>query len=1167
MPQGINPAIRLVFLSLLLLPLWRAQASVSVIIQPGDQTVSVGETVIFGATAIATAGEVVESYQWFMSTNNQNFVPVADTAGLIITNVQTTNSGYYFATVTYQPQSGGRDQSVSSPTVTLAVNLQPQIVAQPVSLTLPVGANALFTASAGGAPPLHFQWQQNGTNLADNARLTGSTTTNLLIQNLALADSGNYDVVVDNSYGSATSQVAALDVFLALPVFTSPTNAVGKQGYAFNYTVTATGTAPISFGVTGLPDGLSFDPTNDVISGIPSVAGVFDIGLFATNVVQTTAAMLVLTLADDIPVITSATNAVGKQGQPFSYTISATNDPVVFEALSLPDGLSVDTNSGIISGVPLVSGSFPIAIGAANTYGSDTETLTLNLASGAPFIISSLVKNGMQGQPLAYTIITSNNAALFSAAPLPAGLNLNATNGVVSGVPLLSGSLPVTIGAMNQFGSDSQTLTLNLASAIPVITSPLNITSVEEQLNFNYTITATNSPTALWASDLPTGLAMDTNSGAITGFPLYAGNYTIPLFAANAWGVGTANLQLTVTNMVITNLLVTNLMTNYMSPYLVQFTFSLLNGDDPLTSHAVVASPNLMSETAFEDGVPVSPPPDTSVILHPLQSQNARTLQGFLVMDFSESIASFDNGDTNGTGVSDAVYAEVASAQSYVNQQPAGSQIGVFEFHRDDEAPQEVLPLTTDKTLLDNSIAGIWNNYVQDFPAGARLYDALGAAISALGPANTNAIHYILLMSDGQDTSSTNTMTNVIAAANQAGVRIYTVGFGDDLDTNVLDTISSSTLGQFFAPTNLAVLTLDFARLGKDLSSQYVLRWATLERTATPFMPSFQITYQGLTADSPPNPPPFISGTNYMLDTNTVPATTNEVFLYTTNYIIPPYTPTVYAGNVLAGSLLLSSNANANPLQVTLSAAYVPRYIREFHLHYRANWPVTVTLDSTNPGEMLYGWTLTETNDGAGGQWALLSAPDPSLLADSIPFADFGNLLTFSFQDPTAVASNAFSEFEVDNTIYTNSTDTNFYGFTLANTNAFTTVYPILPPHGTPIPWLISYGFTSDFAAAELLDPDGNGFDVWQDYLAGLDPLEPASTFAVQIAPSPLPPQIVFSTVAGRTYRIDWAPSPDGVWTVLRDGIAGTGGNVVFTDLRNLSTVSAMYYRVVVEGP
>ena len=39
----------------------------------------------------------------------------------------------------------------------------------------------------------------------------------------------------------------------------------------------------------------------------------------------------------------------------------------------------------------------------------------------------------------------------------------------------MSGTFPITIGAANQYGSDSRTLTLNLASALPVITQPITI--------------------------------------------------------------------------------------------------------------------------------------------------------------------------------------------------------------------------------------------------------------------------------------------------------------------------------------------------------------------------------------------------------------------------------------------------------------------------------------------------------------------------------------------------------------------------------------------------------------------------------------------------------------------------------------------------------------------
>jgi hypothetical protein len=113
----------------------------------------------------------------------------------------------------------------------------------------------------------------------------------------------------------------------------------------------------------------------------------------------------------------------------------------------------------------------------------------------------------------------------------------------------------------------------------------------------------------------------------------------------------------------------------------------------------------------------------------------------------------------------------------------------------------------------------------------------------------------------------------------------------------------------------------------------------------------------------------------------------------------------------------------------------------------------------------------------------------------------------------------------------------------------------------------MNYGFTTNFADAELLDLNGNGLAVWQDYLAGLNPLDTNSTFAVQMAPAQTPPQIIFNSVVGRSYRIEWATDLDGPWTVLRDGIPGTGANITFNDVRNLSLVGAMFYRVAVEGP
>ncbi len=271
----------------------------------------------------------------------------------------------------------------------------------------------------------------------------------------------------------------------------------------------------------------------------------------------------------------------------------------------------------------------------------------------------------------------------------------------------------------------------------------------------------------------------------------------------------------------------------------------------------------------------------------------------------------------------------------------------------------------------------------------------------------------------------------------------------------MLQAITTQTQGRYYEATNLTALAADFAQIGKDLSGQYFLRWATLNRSTNAFMPSFQITYQGFTAYSPTNPPPVVSGTNIVITTVTnmggsITTMTNYMFLYTTNYVISPYLPSDQAGDVTVGSLRLVANADVQPSSITLRATYVPRYIRQIRLHYQANWPCTVSLESTNAGEQLYGWSLTQTNDGTGGQWVTLTSSNQQSLASSIPFADFGPLLTFSFHD-VLDASNAFSYFEVDNTIYTN---TGNQSFTFENTGDFITIYPVLP-YGTPVPWLI----------------------------------------------------------------------------------------------------------------
>jgi hypothetical protein len=94
----------------------------------------------------------------------------------------------------------------------------PVFTMQPVGAALLTGASTQLVATVTGALPLTFQWQKgtNGiySNLADAGAVTGSHTNTLALNSVALSDAADYRLLVTNSYGSATSRVATVSVFL-----------------------------------------------------------------------------------------------------------------------------------------------------------------------------------------------------------------------------------------------------------------------------------------------------------------------------------------------------------------------------------------------------------------------------------------------------------------------------------------------------------------------------------------------------------------------------------------------------------------------------------------------------------------------------------------------------------------------------------------------------------------------------------------------------------------------------------------------------------------------------------------------------------------------------------------------------------------------------------------
>ena len=84
-------------------------------------------------------------------------------------------------------------------------------------------------------------------------------------------------------------------------------------------------------------------------------------------------------------VITSDVRANARQGIPFEYQIVANNRPSDFAATGLPPGLSLDTASGLISGVPENEGDFDVQLTASGAAAHASETVRIHVRPARSF--------------------------------------------------------------------------------------------------------------------------------------------------------------------------------------------------------------------------------------------------------------------------------------------------------------------------------------------------------------------------------------------------------------------------------------------------------------------------------------------------------------------------------------------------------------------------------------------------------------------------------------------------------------------------------------------------------------------------------------------------------------------------------------------------------------
>ncbi len=372
--------------------------------QPSSQTITAGQTATFSVTAMGTAPL---SYQW-----RQNGTAISGaTSSTYTTPAETTSANGAQFTVVVSNSAG----NVTSSAAVLTVNpapVAPSITTQPSSRTITAGQTGTFSVTATGTAPLSYQWRQNGT------AISGATSSTYTTPAETTSASGTqFTVVVTNTAGNVTSSAAVLTVNpapVAPSITTQPFSQTITAGQTATFSVTATGTAPLSYqwSLNGTAISGATSSTYTTPAETTSASGAQFTVVVSNTEGYVTSSAAVLTV-NPAPVAPSITTQPSSQtitaGQTATFAVTATGTaPLSYQWSLNGTAISGATSSTYTTPAETTSANgaqFTVVV--SNTAGNATSSaavLTVNPAPVAPSITT---------QPSSQTI-TAGQTATFS---------------------------------------------------------------------------------------------------------------------------------------------------------------------------------------------------------------------------------------------------------------------------------------------------------------------------------------------------------------------------------------------------------------------------------------------------------------------------------------------------------------------------------------------------------------------------------------------------------------------------------------------------------------------------------------------------------------------------------------------------------------------------------